>query len=173
VSFVDLDHDGDPEAFVNAVASCNAPGGQLTELLTFRGGAIVTYPPAAGFEQIALEDVDEDGVPDLLTSGPYTVVTYPLGPSYPLRGFFVAHCKANGTFSLDDEVARAALARRCAGRDVTTLPWSDDLFVGVACARAKGASPEETLRAVPGACGGACLAEVVEVAKTTSPLRLR
>jgi hypothetical protein len=125
--FVDYDGDGQPEVIVEAAGHF--------EIDTMSAGRVVPYPPARGIDFDDVCDVDADGRFDLMTRGPYASI-----PEVP--AMFVAHARADGTFSERDDVARQALRVTC-----SDVPMSSkDLARHLVCARLHGVSAE-TLRA--------------------------
>ena len=80
-------------------------------LYTWKNGAIVRYAPTAKMAIWNLEDVDGDGRPDLRTAFPYSSSR---GGSTPVFSpDLVAHSLPDGTFSISDAVATAAMRKVC------------------------------------------------------------
>ena len=66
---------------------------------------------------------------------------------YRLHGpTFVAHSLSNGDFSLDDDVARAALAKSCDATQPFETAKADGLVATAVCARLRGASVAEVIQ---------------------------
>jgi hypothetical protein len=113
----DWDGDGDEEIVLAVESSGHETWEFDSEVFSFKDGAVVPYGPAAGLVIDEVRDVDGDGRPDLLTSGPYSDVTVDLGAGFAatrlVEKMFVAHSLADGRFSLDDSVAARAVAKWC------------------------------------------------------------
>ena len=137
---VDYDHDGEIELYVGAVQS-GGEGEHLEShtIFTVLGAAIVPLPAAAKMPLVGVEDVDKDGLPDLLLryfegkdEGPCTGFSYTTsGPS------LLGHARRDGTFSVDDDTARAFARKLC-----PAAPSGDPLTRDVACAVLWGAPRE-------------------------------
>lgn len=159
----DYDGDDDPEILLAGDAADEGPDRSVSEAWTFKGGAIVPYAPLASFADFAVEDVDNDGRPDLLTRGPYEQVeaASALGSSYPAApAIFAYHSLSNGSFSVTDAEARAYAKSECPKREplrlvTETFPYFDDgVARNVVCAKLWGTSAGEVTRAWDAACKG-------------------
>lgn len=128
---------------------------------TARG--VERYAPAQIVAARAVEDVDGDGRPDLLFTAPYDGkvasadgMDVAQAWSHEQGGFWlVAHSRADGTFSTDDEVARAFARRGCALADQRgSDAISGELGVGlrVRCARLRGETRREAEAIIARAC---------------------
>ncbi len=149
---VDYDGDGQLEVIVRDA------GHFEIDTLTDRGA--VPYAPARGIDFEDVCDVDADGRFDLMTRGPYGSI-----PEVP--AMFVAHARADGTFSDRDDVALQALRVTCS--DATTS--SDDLARDLVCARLHGISAQ-ALRARLGDAGAPAPGWVDQVLAVPPFLRL-
>jgi len=171
----DWDGDGDEEVLLLSSSSGHETGSSQMGLFTFKQGAIVPYAPARGLDVQTVKDVDGDGRPDLLTSGPYDDVTSDMGGGFfevrLLEGLFVAHSLPDGTFSLGDPVARRSVARWCTSSvrlvfqpeggssdaSVTEAPLDEDavrkrVAQSVVCARIRGRSAASVAAAIRTGC---------------------
>jgi hypothetical protein len=139
----DLDGDGVPEAilesFRGSFGSCE--GRPKLRVLSAKGGQIVDYPIPFPFD--AWIDADGDGRPDLVDQSYFSYVNYGLcGDDRSTSVPILLHARADGTFSRDDQVARAWARTQCPERPAD--PGSD-----VACARVWGATREEVEAQLP------------------------
>jgi hypothetical protein len=118
----------------------------LIELWTSRAGAVVAYPTGVRGEITRVEDVDNDGRPDLVTlevslTVPSGAAAHEVGPDV------VYHSLPGGKFDGRDAVARAAFERSCPpqlrsfdgdkGRD------PDSFAMLLICSRAAGMTAEQ------------------------------
>lgn len=149
----DFDGDGSDEFIVYGSGGYHeGESFSFGTIWSFRGGAIVPYAPSANIAFTDVKDVTGDGRPDLLYPGAFdSVVESPCsGFGYRMLGpTFVAHAKADGTFSLDDEAAKDAARKACPSRpaklvvrrtDDKDLGDEEGIFTNVACARVWGVS---------------------------------
>jgi hypothetical protein len=165
----DFDHDGEPEFFspLRYHAGARDPVMALG-FVTLKGGRVELYAPAMRLPIDHLEDVDEDGRPDL-------VLEYVVGPGHrcdwhvdggggPDIVTLVAHTLTDGTFSLGDGVARTQLAARygCSGAPVHAINLSDGGSGGeapaieeasIVCARVWGVPKEAVMGELDRVCG--------------------
>jgi hypothetical protein len=111
----DYDHDGEPELIVQLAGHIHEGGDwHRGRVWTFRNGVVALYPPAQDINVRDVQDLDQDGLPDLWTVGPFFAVAEAPGGSYELTGpRLLAHARADGSFVLDDELARATARRIC------------------------------------------------------------
>ncbi len=137
-STYDFDHDGVPEAWVQQIPD-DSFAVEGDALFTLRAGKIAPYAPADGVSAFELQDVDHDGIPDLvyrqqLGGG------YDAGCGAPVRATYspplVAHAKADGTFSFDDDEAKKAARAACPAPPAQ--PGKLKALVDVFCARVWG-----------------------------------
>lgn len=117
---VAFDFDGDGEDEVIVAGTRWDAGGASTpfgRVWTFKGERIELYAPAPAFG--AVEDVDDDDRPDLLTHGAYFAVVSSScsGVERSVSGpMLVAHARPDGGFTTNDAVAVAFAKRRCPSR---------------------------------------------------------
>lgn len=158
-----VDYDGDGEIEVlRAREGHEHEGGPVGEvsMLTFAKGAIVDYAPASAFHIESVEDADADGLPDLVTRGPYGAVeshdafgnAWPAGPA-----LFLAHARSDGTFTLGDAASVAYTRRNCPSRPALAFQQEDLQFTNgaqstIVCARLWGAPERDVVRAWDAAC---------------------
>ena len=156
----DFDGDGEDEVLIRLA---NAPGGRervvAGHLWSFRDGVVSRYTRAPDLDIEALRDVDHDGRPDLETFSPWQApsrIGSPCAPPvYRVHGrSLLAHALSNGTFSLDDEVAKAVARGSCATAPASFTLASDGVrtVTSLACARLRGASIDEVLRVIDAEC---------------------
>ncbi len=127
----DLDHDGVPELLIHKsseVHDCNnhRDGDSERQILTWHtDGTAEIYehaPPAVYFgpnpDHLTDGDINKDGMPELFSRGPYERVDRgvcsnngDLPPAIP--PVFAHHLLPDGTFSMNDDVARAAIRAWC------------------------------------------------------------
>jgi hypothetical protein len=160
----DYDGDGESEILLEGHAADEGANRHTTEAWTFHDGKVVPYGPLRGVEILAVEDVDNDGRPDVVSAGPYARVqavsgiggTYRVAP--PL---FARHSLPGGAFSEADAVARDFSRSKCPRKpllDFGTGPgatqFNDDVAESVVCARLWGATAAEIRRAWEAVCAG-------------------
>jgi len=113
----DFDGDGVPELWVE-VHEEGEEGhhARLVDLFAFKGGAIVSYAPAATIGAHTSRDVDGDGRPDLIVHAGYTEELESCGAGFPYDApepRFVAHSLPDGTFSMVDAAAKSFATKTC------------------------------------------------------------
>lgn len=141
---IDYNHDGINEVLVSKGTELDDPRWFVA---TVKGSAIIPYPGLDSIHVKKVEDVDHDGLPDLLTHGPFEheygdeVSRFIYGPR------FLLHAHADGTFAYDPEPGRAALRKRCP-RVPRRLEGNtrEQTFVNLACGRVYSI-PTKQLRA--------------------------
>jgi hypothetical protein len=150
--FFDFDGDGEPEIFLRRHAhEHEGPSEDEGLLLGWRDGQVRPYEGLpARYDR--LEDVDQDGRPDL--------IYYPYAEEReaPCSGFgytwagpaFVAHSLHGGAFAVDDGVARDFVKRACPSRPKPGAAAREGAGDGVEtppelCARVWGAGEAEAL----------------------------
>lgn len=167
----DLDGDGAAEIFIqNYIAAYEDLDEYTVDILSVHENELVPYrhTPAVHFQRVA--DVDNDGRPDLYTSGVYVGSTEPVCGGIDSRPavppVFVLHGLADGHFSATDATAQAMLKKWCpqppnlaalaraARAKKQTAPYSllEGFTRAIVCARAWGASPAVVLAGVRPAC---------------------
>jgi len=119
----DFDGDGEDDVILTGASwvrdGVSSPYGRIW---TFKGKKIEPYAPAPEFG--AVEDIDDDGRPDLLTNGPYVVDTADgpdaggcAGAERRIAGPLLAlHSRPDGTFAAADEEAMAYAKKACPAR---------------------------------------------------------
>jgi hypothetical protein len=142
----DYDGDGTPELYVETKEDGDeGHEANQIELLTFKGGSIAPYASASTIEIESAKDVDGDGAPDLITLAGYDETLEGCASGFPydrLEPMFVAHAHADGTFSLDDAVAKAHAATWC-----TAAPTTIASSLEAICARLRAVDvPRERAR---------------------------
>lgn len=193
-SAFDYDGDGEDEVLLGTDSSNIYGGITIGTLWTVRNGMVTPFLPAQGINIEGLEDVDDDGRPDIVTLGPYQPESAPLCTDGNYRQVFslIAHSTSTG-FSFTDRVA-ADYAKKLCPRPPGKLDINPDLvdsLSAVRCARLWGMSSADALRAIHAKCQhqlenpeglfcpervrNACLLfDVLESwAKATPPLRLK
>lgn len=146
----DLDGDGEPEIFVKRDGSHqNQDVGDADLVWTYRDGAVVPFPPLRNFGVTALRDVDGDGRLDAVTHGDlHTSGGHRCGlmsmERFPVVGpELLAHAHADGTFSFDDDTARAFAKKQCPRRPARIGGGKQ-----IGCALLWGASEREISRSL-------------------------
>lgn len=170
-----FDYDGHGESEIVVVADEETVDyGTVTRgrVWAFTGDAIEPYPPARDIVVIATRDADRDGRPDLAMSAPYVGdwVDYCSRHNTAVAGpTLIAHSRADGSFSMTDEVAVAA-AREVCPEDPAPIVVVDGSGAvdnartarNVACARIRGMSAARVAASVRSGCrhgsraGGRC-----------------
>jgi hypothetical protein len=156
----DYDGDDDPEVLLEGSAADEGPDRRATEAWTFHEGKIVPYAPLAGVDIVRVEDLDDDGRPDIIGPGRYARVEAMsgIGAAYPIAPpIFALHSLAGGTFSATDAVARAFSKSHCPTKP--TLDFDEHLFgdnvaEAVLCARLWGTTAADVRTAWEKACKG-------------------
>jgi hypothetical protein len=188
----DYDHDGEGEVLCEREAGGDeATTTHELEVLTFSRGAIGPYAAAGAFHIAAAEDADGDGLPDLVTRGPYEGLValtafpteVPAGPA-----FFLAHARPDGTFALGDAAALAFTRSKCPAPPVLSfqrelLQYADrEAQAAIVCARLWGKPERDVLRALDAVCAGPadgsapmepCGAWYAKLAAVSPPFTLR
>ena len=156
----DYDGDGVPEIWIDSHEEGEEGHHEaILELLSFNGSAIVRYGPAAGITAAGARDVDGDGRPDLVIRAGYTESLEGCGSGFPYdtpEPWFIAHARADGTFSLDDAVAKDFVRKACPGRPAAITSSFDAV-----CARLWAKDlPKERARVVSSCTAWSCPATV-------------
>lgn len=164
----DFDGDGSPEFMYTH--SCTKAGycPSPVSIWTRKDGQLVPYEhaPRALLTDPRIEDVDEDGRPDLLTRGPYDGVMWRACRGHQGKGNFplvpekfVVHSEADGTFSETNDTAQKLFQKTWCpekpdlGALVITaralwpggIPEHERLVHAVVCARVWGLSAKQVL----------------------------
>lgn len=134
-----------------------------------KDGSVVTYAPADGIGARAVADIDGDGRMDLLYTDPFSGViqTFSLmdvSSMAPPDGggyWLMAHGKPDGTFSRDDDAARAYAKGACSdgelpkpAKDEAIEQRSMELAMGIRCARLWGKDTKTMEAAIKRHCRG-------------------
>lgn len=156
----DFDRDGQSEAIVSDVDAYE-PGGTIA-VLTAGTGTVVLYSPAARVAPAsAVADVDDDGRWDLLIAPRRPEADLDAEPPFARSTSvtLVAHALRDGTFSLVDPVARAAMTSQCSRMPsrflVADLGGNGRIAAAqsvdaVYCARLRGATAEHIVQRIYG-----------------------
>ncbi len=153
----DLDGDGIEELFV-WVGRSEYEGTNRGEVIvmTARGGAVTVYAPGrVGVAIDDVEDVEQDGRPDLVSCAPYCG-TSPWGASpVPAGGPpNVFRSLRDGTFSNQDPLVLDRLRAACPARPARFLAASpseegyEEALTAVSCARIFGTPTDEIVQAI-------------------------
>jgi hypothetical protein len=125
----DVDGDGISEVFVGIFTHEEGFSEWKTKLLTLKDGTLTEVPLPGGWKPEGIEDVDKDGLYDVMTNGPYGEVTS--GTSiggdnliFTTPGLFLLHSLGAFHFSQDDELSIATIKKTCPG---PTLKPSDKI----------------------------------------------
>jgi hypothetical protein len=134
----DFDHDGVPEVWLQRPSDSYSRL-DANALFTLHHGKITLYAPAKGLSAFTLDDVDHDGIPDLVyrlrLEGGGDACGAPIAAVYSPP--FLGHAKANGAFVFDDPLAQKAARLACPSAPTKPLPQYDAR--DIMCARAWGA----------------------------------
>ncbi|WP_394833605.1 VCBS repeat-containing protein [Pendulispora rubella] len=127
----DYDGDGQDEVILTGASWVRDGVSQpYARLWTIKGKKIDAYSSGGTAPEFgAVEDIDDDGRPDLLTNGVYTAEAPDApdaagcgAPEHRLAGPLLAlHSRADGTFSASDEVAFAYAKKACPARPKSLL----------------------------------------------------
>lgn len=161
----DADGDGEPELLITATR--DAPEYTLlsSSLWTFRNGKVSLYGEGRLPAIVMMDDVDEDGRPDIVTRGPYQgkpTAWFSDIESPWLAPMFLAHALEDGGFAESDLVARSWVKRACRTKPKAIKldggPYVDDghpIAEQIVCARVWGASEAEAVANVKSVCEAA------------------
>ncbi|MEO6420993.1 MAG: hypothetical protein ABIP39_16395, partial [Polyangiaceae bacterium] len=187
----DADGDGEPELLV--AATRDAPEFTLvsSSLWTFRNGKVSLYGEGRLPAIVMMDDVDEDGRPDIVTRGPYQgkpTSWFSSIESPWLAPMFLAHALEDGGFTESDLVARSWVKRMCRTKPKAIKldggPYVEDehpVAEQIVCARVWGASEAEAIANVKSVCEttdpdaaahAPCPDELKQVARIRPPIRL-
>ncbi len=192
----DFDGDGVPELFTVVPKNLKTFVPASRVFVTYKSGAISSYPTGGSYLVDSVGDLDRDGRPDLRISfdlGKRTVCE--ASDEGILTVDLAAHSLPGGKFSIDDAAAKAFAERRC-----PAMPAADQLFIPsgdpaasdkrdlslayVACERLRGKSSEAVVAELQAACApntdatkkcsGPCrhLPDAITVAKFKPPFQL-
>jgi hypothetical protein len=156
-----FDYDGDGASEIIVLQSSDYGGEEHyenTRVLTFKNNLVLPYVPAEGLDISRVVDVDADGRPDLVIPSPVSV-SGPCGLDGQTFGgpSHVAHSRPDGTFSLDDAVAKEVVRKQCGPISHSVLAITRDKEEGtsidnaltarrIACSRIYGERPEDLVR---------------------------
>ncbi|WP_394831407.1 hypothetical protein LVJ94_33335 [Pendulispora rubella] len=129
----DYDNDGEVEllrtTWTEGSADEEIPMQERT-LLTFKAGDLAPYEPASGITIEQLEDVDQDGRPDLISRGPYAHVVEDIDNFHHERAvapsIFAYLARLDGTFVLGDAASIAFTRRYCDAQPAVTSLTVED-----------------------------------------------
>jgi hypothetical protein len=167
----DLDGDGEEELVLPAtrIVYAGANEGRVESdaghVYHFGPAGLTEYAAATNLSFFDAEDVDGDGRIDLLTHEPFVGVT--LEPHMPIEigvtgPTLVRHARADGAFSMNDDVARSYARRACPAPPAAILAgaeWGNKAeFLRLACARLWGATDAELKARI----AEECQAKIVE-----------
>lgn len=157
----DYDGDGVDEALLSSFEwEFEANGSQSASVWRVVGRTIKQYPPARAFKIEHFTDVDNDGLPDLVTETVFRGIINGCGPDGTEVSFgpdWVVHARPDGSFAWD-EVSRAAVLRSCPTEPTSVVPLTpggvdnDELRRRLACAVIWGAAPERIIRELDSRC---------------------
>lgn len=150
----DYDGDGTPEVTILTRARPHEAREEVEgEMLTKKDGEIRRYAPSEDFDFIGMRDVDGDGRDDLDIGSAFEGEITPCG----LDGTHItvgphrfAHSKKDGTFTLEDDVAKAQMRAACPEKPKTLVPRvkggidNDKLRMNLLCSSVWGV-PAKTL----------------------------
>jgi hypothetical protein len=150
----DLDDDGDPE-LVRGKRSTGEGVFTSVEVFTFHEGHVIPSSPAVNLGAVSFADVDNDGLPDALTRGPYAAAVSSRGlVGEPAIAPIIVYHAVKGAFVLDG-VSESALAETCAGAPFPPKSNEiEDVGLSVVCARARGRAGAEIRAASLPRCAG-------------------
>jgi hypothetical protein len=158
----DYDGDGAEEIWVEHGRWCGVSASQ--RLYTFRGGRIAPYAVPGDARIDDVDDIDDDGRPDLLSAAGLEMdpVRCNLSDVVCVHHAFkrALHSLPDGTFSDDDAAARRYAADRCAsaGSEPGMVARRDGAIDGdgttkrIACARLRGMPTSEIVAALRAEC---------------------
>lgn len=148
-SAFDWDDDGAPEVAVREDRwRTEAWAERPLHVFTVRDGAARPFALASAPAPCqAVADADADGRPDLVLRSPWRAMASAGQERPPADGpTLLLHSLRGGAFTPRDDVARAWVARQCARAERLRDERALDV-VDIACARALGQPPEETVAA--------------------------
>jgi hypothetical protein len=151
----DYDADGTDELLLDVSEwEFEGNGNYYAGVWRVAGARVEPYPPAAKISIAKLEDVDQDGLPDLLVATPFQGTINGCGPDGDYLEFgpkWPMHARAGGGFAFD-EVSRAELRRVCPKRPDRVVVRSaagvdnTELRERLACAVAWGVKSDVIVR---------------------------
>lgn len=154
----DFDGDGVTELMlVSETVGAQGVSASTSSLWTRKGDAIVPYGRAPAFSFSGIEDVDDDGRPDLLSRLDYDEIARPrCGNGFVVAPIFVFHSLPNGDFTAKDTVAKEHFERQCSKDpldvQLRNADSSSDFANAIVCARVHGATAEVVKRALEKHC---------------------
>jgi hypothetical protein len=158
VQLVDYDGDGHAELLLTTEDRAHEHFERDNYILSVSGDRVRTYPALEGVDIERIEDVDEDGLPDVVS----IAVHYPGEWCFEMDLIPVGvppvlyHARPDGSFSFTDEVARAFLREQCptlptklvVPHDRDSPSWDMRARQAIACARMWGASKEAVVEQI-------------------------
>lgn len=154
----DFDGDGISELMlVRETVGAQGVSGSYSTIWTRKPDAIVPYARTPVHLFARIEDVDDDGRPDLLTRLDYDTIAYPpCGTGFVVAPMFVIHSLPNGDFSTKDAVAKEHFDKQCSkdplDKQLQMADSSGDLANAIVCARVHGTAAEVVKRALEKHC---------------------
>ena len=116
----DYDGDGEPELLrTHEELFHESSPERKVDVLTYKGGALSPYLPAKGIDVDRVLDIDDDGLLDLVSTGPYARVDYTdhYDNSWRVAPALLAwHAEPGGSFSLVSAASVAFTRKACPTR---------------------------------------------------------
>ena len=187
----DADGDGEPELLISAARDAPEYTNVSASLWTFRSGKVSLYGDGRFPASVMMEDVDEDGRPDILTRGRYQGMPASWFSSIEspwLAPMFLGHALEDGGFTETDLVARSWVKRACPAKPKAIhldggayVPDEHPIAEQIVCARVWGASEAEAIANVRSVCESTnadasahapCPEELKQLARIKPPIRL-
>jgi hypothetical protein len=148
----DYDGDGEPELLRTVYRKAHEGDAESVALvMTYHAGRIQEYAPSRAASIVSVEDVDGDGLLDLLGPGPYRSVSTQsdIGTEVSVApSLFVHHAERDGSFSMVSPASLAYTARQCPRSSMPPFVAGDidnpsELARALVCARLWGTQAAE------------------------------